>query len=229
MNINYKQAQFELFPGTPGSSMDTGRPRYLFANLNLSVENLVIGGIVILMAMVFIFSLGVEKGKKLIGQSDVAMVMDYSNPPAIASAHAVMSSDSSSQVSPVAMSAQTVMVKTTQNKIQPTAVNRLNPQRQNNDMVKATEKIASTTPSNKAQTLPQILNKPYTIQVASFKDEKYAQKEAMALKNRNFDVFVISKGNFSIVCVGKFSKKDEANGILAKLKKNYNDCLVRRL
>src|SRR5262245_4364396 len=84
MNINYKQAQFELFPGTPGSSDETGRPRYLFAHLNLSMENIVILGIVILMTMVFIFSLGVEKGKKI--------VLHSSSAPAVISGNSQVSS-----------------------------------------------------------------------------------------------------------------------------------------
>ncbi len=253
MNINYKQSQFELFPGTPGSSTDTGRPRYLFANLNLSVENMVLLGIIILMTMVFIFSLGVEKGKKLVGQSDVSIAVYPPRDSAVAAAPvttgSIISSDHD-RTSSAAASAPIVAVQNTQKTIQPIAVieppaikqnskssysvyeangrfgvekekfnNLSSGQRQNNSTVKATENTTAN----------PFLNKPYTIQVASFKDEEYAQKEASALKKKNFAVFVISKGNFSIVCVGKFSKKEEANGILAKLKKNYNDCLIRRL
>ena len=72
--------------------------------------------------------------------------------------------------------------------------------------------------------------KLFTIQVASFKQEKYANQEADRLRqNGHSDTFVIPKGDYSIVCVGKFIGKDEAKKFSGKLKKRYNDCLVRRL
>ena len=40
---------------------------------------------------------------------------------------------------------------------------------------------------------------------------------------------VIPKGSHSIVCVGKFALKDQASHYLKELKKQYKDCLVRRL
>ena len=220
MNINYKQAQFELFPGTPGSSTDTGRPRYLFANLNLSVENLVILGIVILMTMVFIFSLGVEKGKKLIPEKNAAAPEDPLSPVPLA---VIPASKVVLGNSPAIMPAPNFSA---QNTFSATGNNVSNGQGKiNND----SNKLQPNKTSKKENPLTFFLNKPYTIQVASFKDGKYAQKEAVILKNKKFDVFVVSKGNFSIVCVGKFSNKEEANGTVSKLKKNYNDCLVRRL
>lgn len=69
----------------------------------------------------------------------------------------------------------------------------------------------------------------YTVQVASFKKEKYAQLEAVKLQKKGFDIFVISKGDYSVVCVGKFLDKDNAKMLLQKLRKLYKDCLVRRL
>jgi len=189
MNINYKQSQFELFPGTTGGSSDVGKPRYLFANLTLSVENVVVIGIITLMTMVFAFSLGVEKGKKITSFSSSV----EERPP----------------VSILNPSAKTPAVSAT-----PPQINQ----------AKKPPVVASATVN-----LPSTSNKPYTIQVASFKDDQYAKKEASVLKNKNLDSFVISKGNFFIVCIGKFSKKEEARGLLAKLKRTYNDCLVRRL
>lgn len=69
----------------------------------------------------------------------------------------------------------------------------------------------------------------YTIQVASFTKRVNAQKEADILKNKGLSASVLSKGKFSIVCVGKFSKQEEAQTLLTKLKKQYQDCRIRRL
>ena len=193
MNINYKQSQFELFPGTTGSSADVGKPRYLFANLTLSMENVVVIGIITLMTMVFAFSLGVEKGKKITGfsssQSELHPLLTKAAPAAAAAIPA--KNAVAVKVNP--------SLKTPAGTTSPAQINQ----------VKET-------------------NKPYTIQVASFKDDQYAQKEASTLKNKNLDSFVVTKGNFFIVCIGKFSKKEEASGLLVKLKRTYNDCLVRR-
>ncbi|MFH1888904.1 MAG: SPOR domain-containing protein [Candidatus Omnitrophota bacterium] len=69
----------------------------------------------------------------------------------------------------------------------------------------------------------------YTIQVASFLNKTNAQKEVSTLKNKGMTAMVLSKGKFSIVCVGSFTGKKEAESFLPKLKKRYQDCLVRRL
>ena len=207
MNINYKQSQFELFPGTTGGSADIGKPRYLFANLTLSVENIVVIGIITLMTMVFAFSLGVEKGKKITSfsapQPQLHPVSMRGVPvPAVAA------------IPVKAVAINSSIVKTPAATAVPAQINQ-------------TKKIPVAAPI--ISNLPSASNKPYTIQVASFKDDQYARQEAVALKNKNLDSFVITKGNFFIVCIGRFSKKEEAGGLLAKLKRTYNDCLVRRL
>src|ERR1700684_391856 len=65
MNINYKQPQFELFPANSATLEDINKPRFLLANLTLSVESLVIFAILGIMVSLFSFSLGVERGKHL--------------------------------------------------------------------------------------------------------------------------------------------------------------------
>ncbi len=69
----------------------------------------------------------------------------------------------------------------------------------------------------------------YTIQVASFMNRINAQKEADILKRKGLSPVVLSKGKFSIVCVGNFSKREEAESLLPKLRKQYQDCHIRRL
>ncbi|MDD4894924.1 MAG: SPOR domain-containing protein [Candidatus Omnitrophica bacterium] len=69
----------------------------------------------------------------------------------------------------------------------------------------------------------------YTVQVASFTSRVNAQKEVESLRRKGLSPLVLSKGKFSIVCVGNFSKREEAESLLPKLKKQYQDCRIRRL
>ncbi|MDD4979963.1 MAG: SPOR domain-containing protein [Candidatus Omnitrophica bacterium] len=98
---------------------------------------------------------------------------------------------------------------------------------------KAQPKAAALAPrqaDTQAQAAQQSLLPPnYTIQVASFINRKNAQREADILKKKGLSTMVLSKGKFTIVCVGNFPNKQEAEFLLPKLKKQYQDCRVRRL
>jgi len=82
-------------------------------------------------------------------------------------------------------------------------------------------------PEEKDVTKEYIQN--YTIQVASFLNKINAQKEADALKRKGLSPLVLSKGKFRIVCVGNFAKRKEAEHLLSQLRKQYQDCSIRRL
>ncbi|MBF0330608.1 MAG: SPOR domain-containing protein [Candidatus Omnitrophica bacterium] len=70
----------------------------------------------------------------------------------------------------------------------------------------------------------------YTLQVASYKAEKFAKLEADKLKQKGFnDVYVLAKGAYTIVCVGNFQKKEDASDVKRQLKSRYQDFVVRRL
>lgn len=69
----------------------------------------------------------------------------------------------------------------------------------------------------------------YTIQVASYQTKKYAQKEAEAIRKKGLSSFVLSKGAFSVLCVGNFSSQEAAKTLLAELRKQYKGCVIRRL
>lgn len=69
----------------------------------------------------------------------------------------------------------------------------------------------------------------YTIQVASFSNRENARKESENLKRKGLSPLVLPKGKFNIVCVGNFSKIQDAEFLLPKLKKQYADCRIRRL
>jgi hypothetical protein len=69
----------------------------------------------------------------------------------------------------------------------------------------------------------------YTIQVASFKGSSYAKKEAELLNKRGFKAFVLNKGKYTILCVGRFPDKERAQPLLSELRKKYKSCYIRRL
>ena len=69
----------------------------------------------------------------------------------------------------------------------------------------------------------------YTIQVASFQARDYAQRETEKLKKEGFYALILSKGSYSVVCVGNFADKVTAQSWLPKLKQSYRDCYLRRL
>lgn len=71
--------------------------------------------------------------------------------------------------------------------------------------------------------------KSYTVQVASFQTKALAQKEVELLRKKGFSALSLTKGRYIIVCVGNFNNQETAKSSLSQLKKNYPDCLIRRL
>lgn len=73
--------------------------------------------------------------------------------------------------------------------------------------------------------------KGYTIQLASYKTKSYAQKEAEALKKNGLSPVVLTKGGYAVLCVGNFADRVAAESLLSELKKQkrYTGCLIRRL
>lgn len=69
----------------------------------------------------------------------------------------------------------------------------------------------------------------YTIQVASLKNRDSADQEAKKLENKGYETVILKKGNWLVLCVGKFSNKAEAETFRKELKKKYRDCLIRSL
>ena len=203
MNINYKEAQFELFPDSSSAAQDLERPRALSAQLTMTGENLVILAIAGIMCLLLSFSIGVERGKRV-------SLPRTAEPKTVLSEPAVV----------------TVVQKPVAEKSEPAEV---------------TRKIAiplpnvSTQALKKEKEIPRQIQKAlpvgaFTVQVASYKSEKVAGKEADSLKKKGYrDVYVVPKGAYVIVCVGNFSSKSDAKAYTSKLKNRYVDTVVRRL
>jgi cell division septation protein DedD len=237
MNIHFgNQSQFELFPGTTGDPIENSAPRFIFSRIVLTFENVVVIFVFVIVGLIIAFSLGVERGRlkarlarpALIQQvTPVAMpsVMPNSQ---ISVAPGTNYKNYNSEIaqnnlsgtaiaSTVAPASATIMPVSTIVKSNPTSTR--------------TAAVAPVKPVAKAVVAKappeKVVDKGYTVQVASYKSDSMAQKESADLKRKGLESFVITKGNYLIVCVGRFSGQDEAKKMFNKLKKQYKDSIVR--
>lgn len=240
MNIKYigdkKQAQFELFPNEYWKGQDDLK-RGFCRSITLSIEGIVVLCIILVIAGVWIFSLGVERGKR------IAVRNGYDNDGTTLNVDgnakrwsiALVDGDSNEQtVVPAPSTRESGVIKTV-------AANKNNSESADADSVKIdnhrmkalSQDRGKSIVSNDTVQTNKILEKDnkryYTIQVASFKKEKNAKIEAERLKGIGVDIFVLPKGEYSIVCIGRFMKKDDAKEFSVKIKDRYKDYLIRRL
>ena len=201
--ISKQQSQFELFPKSSKNSSEEWKPSCLIKDLTLSFENIIVLCIIFVMVLVLFFSFGVERGKRIALLPSVTDEADI---------------------------IQTVKKDAVKQPVQ--TVPRVEMEKRVVFPVDIPEEIfeegepAFRPPLEKTEEQEKL----FTIQVASFRLEKNAEREADRLRNTGHDdTFVVPKGNHSIVCVGKFMQKNEAKKFSGKLKKRYNDCLIRRL
>ncbi|MCG8431761.1 MAG: SPOR domain-containing protein [Candidatus Omnitrophica bacterium] len=70
----------------------------------------------------------------------------------------------------------------------------------------------------------------YTIQLASYKTRSYAEREAGRLKKKGYTPLILTKGDYIILCVGKFSSRAAAERVLKnQFSTRYQGCFARRL
>ena len=205
MNTSIKDhSQFELFPLESQNTGQKPKNPLIIKDLTLSQENIIVLCIVFMLSMVLTYSFGIEKG------SNFQRFASYQN-----------------NGSPSAENIATPQVLPDEQKqAQQTADGTAVP----------SQEIADTRAGHDPSLQPdqpveriKIEEDYYTIQVASFEQKKSAQKEAERLSDIGYEILIVPKGKHSIVCVGKFAKREEAKDFSSKLKSRYNDCLIRRL
>lgn len=212
MNIHFgNQSQFELFPGTTGEPIENTAPRFIFSRIVLTFENLVVVFVFVIVCLIIAFSIGVERGRV---KARLARPV----------AQLTMPQTTQTSVMP---NAQIALVAPSVPAVKPLPLAVVN-----------AEASLRTVPSS-VRVAPALMPKPvdrekdvdkrYTVQVASYKKESMAQKESKELKRQGLASFVAVKGNYSIVCVGRFSTQEEAKQMLGKLKKRYKDSTIRSL
>lgn len=210
MNINYKEAQFEFFPNSGGTPDETKRPHFMAARFTLSIENLVIFSIVSIMVVIFTFSLGVERGKRVALRDGAGRTAGADVSPAAGGAADSAVLNNAVQKTPSTGSRIPVV-----------------------ELTKIVDPAVSPVKVSAAALPPQDAARKstggFTVQIASYKSEKSAQKEALVLQKKGLKAFVLPKGQHIVLCVGNFQKREEASIYGKKLKSNYQDFVVRRL
>ena len=213
MNINYKEPQFELFPANSATLQDTDKPKFLLATLTLSTESLVILIILGIMIALFSFSLGVEKGKRLAAQS-----LDEK----VAAAWNVGGRRLAAAPTTPAVTHGTIPAvpqsKVTGNYgfVRP------------NLSSKATTAVAKTAVVKSPPTTVAGVTGKWTLQVATYKNENYAQQEALGLKAKGYPTFIIKSKDFYLVCLGQYGSQTQAETLLKKVQAKYRGSQVRR-
>lgn len=72
------------------------------------------------------------------------------------------------------------------------------------------------------------LNKPYTIQLVTYKKKDLAEKDVSGLRQSGFYSFIIPSGDYFQVCVGQYASKDQAKQDLRAFGGKHKDCFLRR-
>jgi len=92
----------------------------------------------------------------------------------------------------------------------------------------------STGQQNNAETKTPVTSSPlqrYAIQVASYKNVKYAQQEAGVLKKKGIVATVTAKGRYYVLYAGNFTTREEARFLLSEInkQKRYAGARIGRL
>ena len=200
MNINYKEPQFELFPANSATLEDINKPRFLLASLTLSTENLVILLILAIMIGLFSYSIGVERGRSL-----AAEILDSK---AAAAWKVGGRRLAVSPVVPVAAVAPVALVPTKSKAIVNPALRTV--------AVAPKVMVVNKGLAVPTATVSTTAGNRWTVQVATYKNEKFAQQEALGLKAKGYPVFIAKLKDFYLVCLGQFSTQLQADSFLKR-------------
>ena len=209
--IKQEETQQELFNQFSGElkkaerfpSISRPQKPILFST---SVEQIILVSILLILAGCFIFFLGIMRGKALASKDQIAV----SARPAPLAPQGDLK-----RVQPVRA------VVTTQVTVK--------------EVVATTPKVKLAAPAvlpAKALAKPSPatldLNKPYTIQLVTYKKKDLAEREVAGLRRNGFYSAIIASGDYYQVCVGQYAAKEEARKDLKVFGSKYKDCFLRR-
>ena len=209
-NFHRVPTQFELFPRAKDDPAQAEHRTFFVGKLILSFESIMIMTIAVVVIMVVSFSLGMEKGKRHSRAAALRKLQqDRPIPDSPRTQLPDVAAEDPKPINDIGLESSP-----------PAAV----------PLVRLDEEAAVPEALDTAEAGEEkVVDNFYTIQVASFKKRTMAQKEAMQLQDKGYDIMVVPKGQYSIVCVGKFPIREEAKVVSQELKKKYKDCLIRRL
>jgi cell division septation protein DedD len=169
--------------------------------ISTNVEQLILAGIVLILAACFVFFLGMLRGRSL----------DDGNVRSAASARTAQprTASSAQAVDPVRL--QSVKKALLKERALSTPVQQ--------------QTAASAA---KPQTAAKAAAKPYTIELAVFKKRETAEKEVAALRRNGFFATMAMTGDYYEVCVGQYASIEEAKKDLKLFAARYKGRFLRR-
>ena len=209
--------QFELFKS---EDQNSGKKGFSSKKISLAIEHLIIIGIVLLILCVVIFSFGFERGKHVAIEKNKDLEINLVNSendaiiPPSSDVGSVKNQVIPSKKSQVAQAPSTQALQTSASP---------------RDIVVDVPVPVEVADQHSQKSTVSDVTGVYTVQVASFKQEKFATQEVDLLKKRSFEAFVVAKGDFYLVCVGKHKNKNQAEKTSKSLKSKYKDNVIRRL
>ncbi|MDD4183502.1 MAG: SPOR domain-containing protein [Candidatus Omnitrophica bacterium] len=176
----------------------------------IPLDTFVLSSVVILLLFILAFSLGVEKGRKIIIASDEVASLP----------------EKELRQENINIITQN---KTISGKEQKIAVSQLPKRTETRQAIPAVNMPQAVDKKTEATQAPASAKEGYYIQIASYNKENFALDEAKKLKNKGFPAYTAKKGSFVVLYVGTFKTITEAQKNVGLLKKNYKDCVLRRL
>ncbi len=203
-----QQELFEEFSGA-ASSQKQGKLQFLSRSqrpvlISTNSEQIVLYGIVVILACCFIFFLGVLRGKSI-----RAMIEPSSPTSTLPARAAAPTATRSAATFPTSF---TTSSRSSAASSQPIA---------------RTEPPASSKATSAAQLLTD-LNKPYTIQLCTYRGQALAEKEVALLRKKGYYSFIIPSGDYYQVCAGQYMTKEHAKKDLKVFGSAYKGSFLRR-
>jgi septal ring-binding cell division protein DamX len=165
---------------------------------NVSHEQVVFTTIGVIMLMVLLFSLGVERGKRITqdeGKADLVATVK-AGAEAVTLPEAAEAQPDDAVIAPEAAAAEEK---------------------------KAEKEIEKPPAAAKNAGAPH-----YTIQVIAYRSKKSAKKELMQLTKKGYKPFIVVGGGYYQICVGEYPSHTEAQADFDELKKEYKDGFIRK-
>jgi len=176
----------------------------------IPLDTFVLSSVVVLLLFILAFSLGVEKGRRIVVASDDAVSL----------------SEKDLRQENINITTQNKTISGKEPKI---AVAQLPRKTEVQSGVPAVKMTQVADKKIEAPQVPANAKEGYYIQIASYNKENFAEIEAKRLKVKGFPAYTAKKGSYVVLYVGTFKTITEAQKSMGLLKKNYKDCVLRRL
>ncbi len=69
----------------------------------------------------------------------------------------------------------------------------------------------------------------YSVQIATYSNKGFAERKKNQLNSQGLKSFLLQKGEYEVLYIGRFTNKSEAKKAASRLKKTYSDCLVKKI